>query len=88
MNKDKKVDLIVSEQLNHISKGLRQLRLEKGFTNYEYLAYEIGMSRSQYGAYENGKNMNLSTLIKILNHFDMTLFNFFDYLQKNNLEIK
>lgn len=84
MNKDEKVEHFISEQLKQISKGLKQLRMEKGFTNYEYLAYEIGMSRSQYGAYENGKNMNLSTLIKILNYFDMSLLDFFEYIKKKH----
>jgi len=82
MGKEENIERLQQAQLEKIGEGLRQLRIEKGHTNYEYLAYEMGMSRSQYGAYEKGKNMTLTTLMKVLNHFDMTVFDFFDYIKK------
>ncbi|MCR9171382.1 MAG: helix-turn-helix domain-containing protein [bacterium] len=85
MGKEENLLDLQQEQLEKIGNGLRSLRIEKGHTNYEYLAYEMGMSRSQYGAYEKGKNMTLGTLMRILNHFDMTVFDFFEYLRKIQL---
>lgn len=61
------------DQLKLIGDALKRLRIDKGYTNYEYLAYEIGMARSQYGPYENGKNLTLFTLLKILNFHGLSL---------------
>ena len=63
------MDKHVSEEFlfSFISRRLKEIRISKGFTNYEHLAYEVGISRSQYGRYENGGNMKLTTLLKILN---------------------
>lgn len=69
----------VSEEVlfSFISSRLKEIRISKGFTNYEHLAYEVGISRSQYGRYENGGNMKLTTLLKILNFLDVSLEDFF-----------
>ena len=60
-----------------IGKKLKELRISKGYTNYEHFAYEIGISRSQYGSYENGANMKLTTLFKILTFLEMPIEEFF-----------
>ena len=56
---------------------LRYFRKLKGYSNYEHLAYDLGISRSQYGKYENGGNIKFSTLCRILEHFDISLKDFF-----------
>ena len=73
------MDKHVSEEFlfSFISRRLKEIRISKGFTNYEHLAYEVGISRSQYGRYENGGNMKLTTLLKILNFLDVSLEDFF-----------
>ena len=63
-----------------IGSKIRELRIKKGFTNYEHFAYEIDVSRSLYGRYENGANMKISSLLKILNGLDITLTDFFNQL--------
>lgn len=63
--------------LKFVSMRLKELRIAKGYTNYEYLAYEIGMSRSQLGTYENGANITIATLVKILDHLNVSLEDFF-----------
>lgn len=80
MSKEDKIEEYQKEQLLIISQGLKQLRLTK-YPNYEHLAYDIGMSRSQYGTYENGQNITVATLMKILKQFDMTIFDFFDFIK-------
>jgi transcriptional regulator with XRE-family HTH domain len=63
--------------LELISRRLKEVRLEKGHTSYENLAYEMGISRSQYGAYERGQNMTITTLAKILAMLDVSFEEFF-----------
>ena len=48
-------------KLNQLGKRLRYFRKKVGYTNYEHLAHDVGISRSQYGKYENGGNIKFST---------------------------
>ena len=70
-------DELSQEQLTYFGKRLRALRKEKGYSNYESFAHEVGISRIQYGKYENGANITLVSLIKILKGLDMTFAEFF-----------
>lgn len=83
MKKEKNLEDYQVNQMNEIASALKRLRIEKGYKNYDILAYDMGMSRSQYGAYENGQNLTLATLMKILNYFNMTIFDFFDFIRLN-----
>ena len=60
-----------------IAERLRQLRKEKGYNNYEHIAFELGMSRSAYWRLETGANFELKTLIKICTLLGVTLEEFF-----------
>lgn len=64
------------ETLKKIGAGLRQLRKERGYSNYHKLAYDMDMTHSQYGGYEKGKNMNVLTLLRILNFHKISLKDF------------
>ncbi|MBD79036.1 MAG: hypothetical protein CL840_08965 [Crocinitomicaceae bacterium] len=66
------------KELKNVGERLRQLRISKGYSNYEHLAYELGISRSQYGRYEKGANMKMSTFIKILRFLQISFSEFFD----------
>jgi transcriptional regulator with XRE-family HTH domain len=63
--------------LKKLGNRLKQLRIKKGFTNYEYFAFEHNIGRAQYGKYETGSNIQFDTLIKIIKMHDMTLKEFF-----------
>lgn len=63
--------------LKKIGERLKKFRKEAGFTNYEYFAYENNISRPQYGKYEAGANIQLNTLIRILNNLNVSLEDFF-----------
>jgi transcriptional regulator with XRE-family HTH domain len=65
------------EKLDQLGERLRYYRKLKGYSNYEHLAYDLGISRSQYGKYENGGNIKFSTLVKILHHLKVSLKEFF-----------
>lgn len=66
-----------NKNLNQLGARLRYYRKLKGYTNYEHLAYDMGISRSQYGKYENGGNIKFNTLCKILNFLNVSLNEFF-----------
>lgn len=89
MAKAVKDQSLEDRQLEQIGKALKQLRIDNGHTNYEFLAHDMGMARSQYGPYESGKNMNLHTLFKILNFHKISLVDFCNkYLSDENDQVK
>lgn len=60
-----------------IGEKLRELRLQAGHTNYEYFAYEIGISKRVVFKAENGKPINLDSLFRILQALKVTPEEFF-----------
>jgi transcriptional regulator with XRE-family HTH domain len=66
-----------SEYLKKVGERLKYYRKKAGYTSYEYFAYEHEFSRPQYGKYEAGANIQLNTLIKILDAFGVSLEEFF-----------
>lgn len=66
------------DKLNQLGSRLKYYRKLKGYSNYEHLAYDLGISRSQYGKYENGGNIKFTTLCKILQHLEISLKDFFE----------
>lgn len=73
------------KKLLQIGKKLKELRIARGYINYEHFAYEIGISRSQYGNYENGANMKLTTLFKILTFLKVPIEEFFQGINENQI---
>jgi transcriptional regulator with XRE-family HTH domain len=65
------------DKLDQLGSRLKYYRKLKGYSNYEHLAYDLGISRSQYGKYENGGNIKFTTLCKILQHLEISLEEFF-----------
>ncbi len=65
------------EALKKLGERIKQMRIKKGYTNYEYFAYEHEISRAQYGRYERGEDLRFGTLVKIITAFGMTLEEFF-----------
>ena len=73
----KKYDKETTLHLKQLGKRLQQLRIQKGFTNYEYFAYEHNIGRAQYGSYENGSNIQFDTLLKLIKIHKISIKNFF-----------
>lgn len=67
----------VNKQMQNLGNRLRELRKEKGYSNYELFAYENGISRSQYGKYEKGSDIRFTTLIKVVDALGLSLKDFF-----------
>lgn len=64
--------------LQKVGTRIKNLRIKKGYTSYEYFAYDHNISRAQFGRYEQGQDLRLSSLIKVLNALDITLQEFFN----------
>ncbi|MBZ4042592.1 helix-turn-helix domain-containing protein [Flavobacterium hibisci] len=66
-----------TEELDAIALRLKTLRKEKGYSNYEHIAFALEMSRSAYWRLETGANFELKTLIKICRLLEVSLEDFF-----------
>jgi transcriptional regulator with XRE-family HTH domain len=73
----KRVELNADDELKKLGNRIKVLRIARGYTSYEYFAYEHGISRAQFGRYEQGQDLRFSSLIRILNAFGITYQEFF-----------
>jgi len=70
-------DTFKEDNLTKFSKRLKEIRIAKGYHNYEQFAFKNDISRSQYGRYENGQDIRFSSLCKVLKALDVTFEEFF-----------
>lgn len=63
--------------LKKLGDRLKEYRIKAGYTSYEYFAYDNNISRTQYGKYEAGGNIQFNTLLKILKALNVSLEEFF-----------
>lgn len=73
----KSAELNTEDQLKKLGDRIKDLRQKKGYTSYEYFAYEHNFSRAQFGRYEKGQDLRFSSLVRIANAFGMSLPEFF-----------
>lgn len=64
-----------------ISGKIKEMRKAKGYKSYETFALEHDLDRKQYWRLENGSNMTLRSLIKILKIHKISLRKFFAELK-------
>jgi transcriptional regulator with XRE-family HTH domain len=62
---------------NKIGTRITDLRKAAGYSSQEDFAYDAGIPRAQYGRYEKGSNMTLTSIIRILKFHKITLEEFF-----------
>lgn len=72
------LDEHINKSLEKLGARLREIRKNKGYKNHEKFAYDSDISRSQYGRYEKGADMRISSLLKILRAHEMSLSEFFE----------
>lgn len=72
-----KQDEYTRKQLENLGKRLTALRKAKGYSNYEQFAFSNDINRSQYNRYENGEDLRLSSLLKVLKALGISLKEFF-----------
>ena len=71
-----KADKEIEKQMLGIGKRIREIRKKK-YSNSERFAYENDLNRVQYGRYENGKDLRMSSFLKILKALKITPKEFF-----------
>lgn len=67
--------------LKKIGARLRQIRKEKGFSNYEYFAYQFDLNKRTVGKIETGKNFEMETLLRILEILNVSPSDFFEGIE-------
>jgi transcriptional regulator with XRE-family HTH domain len=75
--KPKNLDPNAEEMLRRLGLRMKAIRLQKGHDNYEKFAMENDISRAQYWRYERGKDLNFSTLVRVVKALDVSLAEFF-----------
>jgi transcriptional regulator with XRE-family HTH domain len=66
------------DELDLIAKKLKHLRVKAGYSNYEDFAHDADVARAQYGKYENGANLMITTLLKIMKFHKLSPAEFFE----------
>ena len=66
-----------SIEIKKLAQRIKSLRIQKGYTSYENLAFDNDIHRAQYGRYEKGTDLQYTSLVKVAKAFDMTLEEFF-----------
>ncbi|OCX54309.1 transcriptional regulator [Mucilaginibacter sp. PPCGB 2223] len=75
--KPKNFDPHTEEMLKRLGSRMKAIRIEKGHDNYEKFAMAHDISRAQYWRYEKGKDLNFSTLVRVIKALDISLAEFF-----------
>jgi transcriptional regulator with XRE-family HTH domain len=68
-------------RLKEIALKIKELRKSSGCTSYETFALDHNLDRKQYWRVENGSNITLATLLKILDIHQISLQDFFSELE-------
>jgi len=67
----------IDKRIVQISKKLKKLRRDKGYTSYETFAWDNDLPRVQYWRLEKGTYFNIKSLFKVLDVHNITLEEFF-----------
>ncbi len=71
----------IDKRIILIAEKIKQLRKNSNYTSYEDFALENDLDRKQYWRVENGSNITLKTLIKILDIHNLSLKAFFSSIE-------
>jgi hypothetical protein len=64
-------------RLKQIARKLKQLRLAKGYSSYEAFAFDHELPRVGYGRHEQGVNLTMKSLLRLLDIHQVSLADFF-----------
>ena len=77
MKKPVKTKKKLSKDIIALAKRLKELRVEKGYSNYENFAFDNELPRAQYGRYEKGEDLRFSSLMKVIRAYGISPQEFF-----------
>ena len=61
-------------------KGIKKMRIERGYSSYENFAWDNEIPRIQYWRMEKGTNFTIRTFLRVLDAHNVTLKEFFKEL--------
>lgn len=64
-------------RLVQIAHKLKRLRLAKGYSSYEAFAFDHDLPRVGYGRHEQGSNLTMTSLLRLLDIHQLSLAEFF-----------
>lgn len=67
----------VDPEILKIANKIKALRIKNGYSSHETFAWDNNLNRVQYWRIENGSNITLKTLLKILDIHNISLSEFF-----------
>ncbi len=72
---------VATQEEKHIhkllGKRIKELRKDAGYSSQETFAYDAEIPRALYGKYEQGSNITISSLRRILKFHNLTFKEFF-----------
>ena len=68
---------VIQDTLSKMAIKFKEMRIDKGFSSYEDYAWTHGFSRMQVWKMEQGNNLTMKSLLKILKTHDISLAEFF-----------
>jgi len=69
--------LDATKEMQQLGARIRAIRKLKGYTSFEKFANEHDIHRTQWGKYETGEDMYVSTLMKVIKVLDISIEEFF-----------
>ncbi|QHS56565.1 helix-turn-helix transcriptional regulator [Mucilaginibacter sp. 14171R-50] len=75
-SRTEKIDVWEGEY-KKLGNRIKTIRIAQGFTSAEAFSNERGLSRAQYAKYENGKNLQYSNLLYVVEALNVSLMEFF-----------
>ena len=78
--KEKSTKPGISPRMAAVGDKLRKIRVERGYSGYDFFAWENKLSPRQYLNMEQGKNFTMNSLIKVLDIHGIKLNEFFSDL--------
>jgi hypothetical protein len=64
-------------RLKQIAQKLKRLRVAKGYSSYEAFAFDHELPRVGYGRHEQGSNLTMTSLLRLLDIHQISLAEFF-----------
>ncbi|MGI4735857.1 MAG: hypothetical protein ACRYG7_11845 [Janthinobacterium lividum] len=72
-----KAAALTDPRLQQIAQHIKQLRVAKGYSSYEAFAFDHDLPRVGYGRHEQGSNLTLKSLLRLLDIHQLSLAEFF-----------
>jgi len=76
-NASQRIKKLPNKELVKLGKRIKELRIKKGYSNYETFAYDHNIPRAQYGRYEQGEDLRYSSLLRVTKALGISLEEFF-----------